>query len=78
MADLIFCAICEQDVSHDGAYVATDDGPMHRSCFVDRASDQARAWGSWTVAGTFTPGLNFNPDDLPESSRMQPQEGDTP
>ena len=62
MADLIFCDRCEQDVSHDGAYVVLGSVSLHRSCFVDRASDEARRHGAFVVPVAFVAGPNFDPE----------------
>mgnify|MGYP003481288391 CR=1 FL=1 len=67
MPDLIFCEICDKDVSHDGAYViATQAGHAstthHRDCFVDCMSDCARNGDEPEVTVKFVAGPNFNPD----------------
>lgn len=62
MPDLIFCKTCDQDVSHDGAYVVLGSTNMHRSCFVDMASDEARRAGAYVVPVAFVAGPNFDPD----------------
>lgn len=62
MADLIFCCVCHQDVSHDGAYVLAEGEPHHRSCFVDWFGDAAQDMGFVEVAARFVAGPNFSPD----------------
>lgn len=67
MADLIFCGVCDQDVSHDGAYVIAGQAgfpaqPLHRCCFVDGMSDAARDLGEAEVTAKFVAGPNFDPN----------------
>lgn len=65
--DLIFCAICDQDVSHDGAYaVATQAGfepeTYHRDCLVDSMSDMAQLRTDVELLVKFVVGPNFDPE----------------
>lgn len=47
ISDLVFCVFCQQSLADDGVYVlfGVEKRPMHRSCFVDHGSDEARRWG---------------------------------